>query len=84
MYNGDLRKLKLPIVLKDKCIGCGICENKCPVTPKAAIIVTCRAEGRKTYGGLIKANETSRMEQPGSESIDIPTEGKEEFLKDEL
>ncbi|MFQ6040044.1 MAG: 4Fe-4S binding protein [Candidatus Poribacteria bacterium] len=80
MYNGDLRRLKLPIVLKDKCIGCGICENKCPVTPKAAIKVTCRAEGRKTHGGLIKANETSRMEQPSRESIDVPTEGKEGFL----
>lgn len=76
MYNNDLRKLKLPIVLKDKCIGCGICENKCPVTPKAAIKVTCRAEGRKTHGGLIKANETSRMERPSSEGM----EGGKSFL----
>jgi ferredoxin-type protein NapF len=30
---------KRPIVKEDKCTGCGICENKCPVDGEAAIIV---------------------------------------------
>ncbi|NOX97754.1 MAG: 4Fe-4S dicluster domain-containing protein [Nitrospirae bacterium] len=34
------KKLLYPYVLEERCIGCGICENKCPVEGKAAIIVT--------------------------------------------
>jgi ferredoxin-type protein NapF len=30
---------KRPIVKEDKCTGCGICENKCPVDGEAAIVV---------------------------------------------
>ncbi|MFB3885773.1 MAG: 4Fe-4S binding protein [Thermodesulfobacteriota bacterium] len=30
---------KRPIVKEEKCTGCGICENKCPVEGEAAIIV---------------------------------------------
>jgi MinD superfamily P-loop ATPase len=30
---------KRPIVQEEKCTGCGICENKCPVDGEAAIIV---------------------------------------------
>lgn len=32
-------KLQLPHVLRDTCIGCGICEYKCPVSGEAAIRV---------------------------------------------
>jgi ferredoxin len=27
-----------PVVAKDKCVGCGICENVCPVDPAAIVI----------------------------------------------
>jgi ferredoxin-type protein NapF len=30
---------KRPIVKEDRCTGCGICENKCPVEGEAAIVV---------------------------------------------
>ena len=30
---------KRPIVKEEKCTGCGICENKCPVDGEAAIVV---------------------------------------------
>lgn len=36
---GEKVKVKLPYVLEDICIGCGICENKCPVKGEAAIQV---------------------------------------------
>lgn len=36
---GETVTVKLPKVLRDKCIGCGICEYKCPVNGDAAIRV---------------------------------------------
>ena len=41
---GERNRVKLPYILEDICIGCGICENKCPVPGNAAIRV--RAPGR--------------------------------------
>ena len=35
----DKRTLLAPVVLHDRCIGCGLCENKCPVHGEAAIRV---------------------------------------------
>jgi MauM/NapG family ferredoxin protein len=38
--HGMVQTLKHPLVIEDRCIGCGICENKCPVEgSKAAIRV---------------------------------------------
>jgi polyferredoxin len=37
--NGQHVTLQLPHVLRDICIGCGICEYKCPVSGQAAIRV---------------------------------------------
>jgi translation initiation factor RLI1 len=30
---------KRPMIKEEKCTGCGICENKCPVDEESAIIV---------------------------------------------
>ena len=45
-YEAEVRDLagkkvlvKLPLVNPDQCIGCGVCENKCPVGGDAAIRV---------------------------------------------
>jgi ferredoxin len=37
--DGQLVSLQLPHVLREICIGCGICEYKCPVSGEAAIRV---------------------------------------------
>jgi len=37
--DGSLAQIKLPQVNRDSCIGCGICEYKCPVNGEAAIRV---------------------------------------------
>lgn len=37
--DGSISELRLPRVHRKKCVGCGICENKCPVEGKAAIQV---------------------------------------------
>jgi translation initiation factor RLI1 len=34
---GDIKKR--PLIKEEKCTGCGICENKCPVDGEAAVIV---------------------------------------------
>jgi ferredoxin len=36
---GNRVKVKLPVVIPDRCIGCGHCENVCPVGGAAAIRV---------------------------------------------
>jgi polyferredoxin len=38
--NGAQVELQLPHVVRDVCIGCGICEYKCPVSGQSAIRVT--------------------------------------------
>jgi MauM/NapG family ferredoxin protein len=34
------KKLKLPRVISETCVGCAICRDKCPVEPKKAITIT--------------------------------------------
>lgn len=38
--DGMEKKVRLPYVKEDLCIGCGICENKCPLEGRAGIFVT--------------------------------------------
>jgi len=35
-----------PFVIPELCIGCGICENKCPLSGEAGIIVVREGEER--------------------------------------
>ncbi len=37
--DGETVTVKLPEVVRDRCIGCGTCENKCPLNGEAAIRV---------------------------------------------
>jgi polyferredoxin/formate hydrogenlyase subunit 6/NADH:ubiquinone oxidoreductase subunit I len=43
---GEQAALRQPYVVGELCIGCGICENKCPITGGAAVIVTAEGETR--------------------------------------
>ncbi len=45
-FDGTERLVKRPYMKEDLCIGCGICETKCPVAGKSAIIVTAQNEQR--------------------------------------
>lgn len=44
--DGDAIRLKLPYVNLKSCVGCGICEYKCPVKGKPAIRVIAAGESR--------------------------------------
>ncbi|MCK7535065.1 MAG: 4Fe-4S binding protein [Marinilabiliales bacterium] len=47
--DGNPVALKQPYVREDLCIGCGICENKCPLHGDAAIRVFVRQEPPDAY-----------------------------------
>ena len=44
--DGSVRLVKRPRVDAGLCIGCGICETKCPFVDRAAVIVTSANESR--------------------------------------
>jgi formate hydrogenlyase subunit 6/NADH:ubiquinone oxidoreductase subunit I len=46
-----MKTVKLPFILRDRCIGCGICETRCPVPGRAAILVNREGEER-WIGGI--------------------------------
>jgi len=39
VYWKEVEGNQKPYVDSDKCVGCGICENKCPTGPDPAIVV---------------------------------------------
>ncbi|PLX80687.1 MAG: hypothetical protein C0616_07280 [Desulfuromonas sp.] len=47
LVKSEVRTLKIPRVVKDRCIGCGICETKCPLEGASAIRVTNEGESRR-------------------------------------
>jgi len=47
LIDGELRRLKFPRVVDRLCIGCGICETKCPVEGASAIRVINEGESRR-------------------------------------
>ena len=51
--DGEMTELKQPYVEPQLCIGCGICENKCPVEDMAAIRVSSVGETRSVENQMI-------------------------------
>ncbi|MBN1848100.1 MAG: 4Fe-4S binding protein [Deltaproteobacteria bacterium] len=50
---GDLAEVQLPYVDLRQCVGCGICENKCPVRGKPAIQVIAAGESRSIENQIL-------------------------------
>jgi ferredoxin len=44
--DGSRRRVKYPYVIRDLCIGCGICETKCPLPGESGIFVTIENQKR--------------------------------------
>jgi polyferredoxin len=57
---GEKNIIKLPRVNLEHCIGCGICENKCPIVDQPAIYVTSIGETRNPDNQMLL--ETSASE----------------------
>jgi len=51
--NGEVKTIRRPYVDPNLCIGCGICENKCPVVDKPAIYVTSIGETRSSTNRML-------------------------------
>ena len=44
--DGSIKKVKYPYVIRELCIGCGICEHKCPLPGEPGIFTTTENEIR--------------------------------------
>jgi polyferredoxin len=53
LRNGKKKLLKLPYLDTDLCVGCGICENKCPVHDRPAVRVSSIGETRSSTNQMI-------------------------------
>jgi len=61
-----------PVVVENKCNGCGFCEEQCPVSGVSAIIVTSRGEIRLSDGSYIEAARQQQLdfsENPGDDAF---------------
>lgn len=48
LHDGSLKAIKYPYTVRELCIGCGICENKCPLSGAPAVFVTTENQQRIT------------------------------------
>ena len=48
LEDGTTKTVKYPYVVRDLCIGCGICETRCPINGAAGIFVTTEKQERLT------------------------------------
>lgn len=60
----EKKSLYIPHVHEDVCIGCGACENVCPVRPHTAIVI----QGRKIHTRAAPFSENMRLYVPQKEN----------------
>jgi polyferredoxin len=56
LREGKTKLLKLPHLDTELCVGCGICENKCPVHDRPAVRVSSIGETRSSTNQMILTN----------------------------
>jgi len=73
---------KRPFVTPVACVGCGVCEEKCPVGGESAIVVHAHGEMRLASGSYI-TEEAQRAREPETDTSRdyfAPVEGSGECL----
>lgn len=55
LVDGELRRVKFPRVIDKLCIGCGICETKCPVEGASAVRIINEGESRRQRSELLSS-----------------------------
>jgi len=53
LRDGSAKTLKRPFIDTNLCIGCGICETKCPIRDRAAVRITSIGETRSVTNQMI-------------------------------
>ncbi len=54
---GEKQAVKQPRVNAELCIGCGICQNKCPMADQAAVLVTSVGETRNPDNQILLSSD---------------------------
>lgn len=52
LVDGEIRRIKFPRVVDHLCIGCGICETRCPVEGASAVRIINEGESRRKRSGV--------------------------------
>ncbi len=76
--------VKRPFVMEDKCVGCGQCENGCPVNGPAAIRITPVNEVRKNSGSYITGKVRKLREVDDDDTVDFSKELGKDPLQNEM
>ena len=58
-WDGGVVSLQRPVVEPQRCVGCGICENRCPVGEHAAIAVSSIGESRDPLNRMLVSMPSS-------------------------
>jgi ferredoxin len=69
---------KVPVVREDLCVGCGMCELKCPIYDRAAIEVFRFGENRRSKGPYASDFQKKKLERLRKESDKDLIRGKVE------
>jgi MauM/NapG family ferredoxin protein len=71
---------KVPVVDADLCMGCGMCEQRCPIFDTAAIVVYKFGENRRTSGAYMseaqKRMVSEKRKREDRISVDSGTNGQ--------
>jgi len=70
MVTDEKGTLQRPFVIEDKCVGCGQCENGCPVNGPGAIHVTPINEVRKNTGSYI-TEKVRKLREVNDEGVEF-------------
>lgn len=54
---------KVPVVFEDYCLGCGMCEQHCPIQAKPAIVVYQFGENRLAHGPYASQAQKKHIEE---------------------